>query len=453
MNAPARWLAGGGAALVLTIAACGTPGSSSEDDGPARVEGEEITAPVTADEVAELGDVTLRVLADAGEESTLTELIPEYEELYPNVTVEVEYRSYDDIVRTEANTLSGGDPPDLAQGAQGYALDGALVEAGLIRPLDDLAEAYEWFDRYGESTLGEFRWSDDGTRFGTGSIYGISPVVSMVGVYYNKAKLDALGLELPHTFADFEAALATAQAAGEQPIMFGNALKSTGLHIFGVVQGQNVDPAVTRDWISGTDGATFDTPENVATATTIQEWAQQGYFGEGYNGLAEDDAVARFAAGEGVFLIGGTWQMAAIQAGGGDFGFFPMPPGESGLHVASGSLGMGWHVSTESEVVPAAAAFIGLITSDEWAQKLADLGRVPVLAQQIDASEPLFADAVAGSGTILADGGNTYSFDWATGTMMASMGGALQELMDGRLTPQEFVTPIQDDWAAFQAER
>lgn len=435
------------AIVILGLAACAPPGGGG-GSGPA--EFEEITSEITPEQVAELGDITLDVLADAGEESTMAEFVPEFEELYPNVTVDVEFRSYDDIIKTEANTLDGNNAPDLAQGAQGYALDGTLVGAQLIRPLDDLAEVYDWEGRFGASTLGEFRWNDEGTQFGTGSVYGLSPVVSMVGVYYNSAKLEALGIPMPTTFEEFEAALATAKAAGEQPIVFGNAGKSTGLHIFGVVQGQSVDPADTRAWISGETGTTFETDTNIETATTIQEWATNGYFGAGYNGVAEDDAVGRFAAGEGVFLIGGTWQMAAIQAGGNDIGFFAMPPGESGKHVATGSLGMGWHISSKSDAQLAAAAWIALITSDEWAQKMADLGRVPVLAEGIESGDPLFADAAAGSGEILADGGNTYSFDWATGTMMQTMGGALQELMDNRITPDEFVAAVQADWQGFQ---
>ena len=62
------------------------------------------------------------------------------------------------------------------------------------------------------------------------------------GVWYNKAKLDELGIDPPQTVEDFEAALQTAKDAGEIPIQFGNLDQWPGIHEFGFVQNQFVPP-------------------------------------------------------------------------------------------------------------------------------------------------------------------------------------------------------------------
>lgn len=442
------------ALAAVALAACAPPGSGSAPP-PQPAESAPITAPVTPEQVAALGDVTLRILADAGEEDTLAALIPAYEQRFPNVTVEADIRSYDDIVRTGVNTMAGDAPPDLAQGGQGYAVDGALVEAGLVRPIDDVAQAYGWVDRFGEAALAELRWSDDGQQFGTGQLYSVAPVVSIVGVYYNKATLQRLGLAVPTTPQEFEAALQRAADAGVQPIVLGNSNRSPGLHAFGLVQGARTPPQQVRDWIAGVEGATFDNPGTQRAATTIADWAQRGWFGTGANGVAEDDAVARFAAGEGLFLMGGTWVMPPLdEAQGQEFGFFAMPPGDNGgVHAAPGSLGMGWHVSARTQLLPAAVAFLGMLHAEEFTQTLVDVSRVPVNPTGAKAPTPLSADALAVSGTIVAEGGNMHSYDWATPTMMDAMGGAVQGLLAGEVAPQDIGRVVQADWEEYQAER
>jgi raffinose/stachyose/melibiose transport system substrate-binding protein len=142
------------------------------------------------------------------------------------------------------------------------------------------------------------------------------------------------------------------------------------------------------------------------------------------------------------------------SAPGQQFGFFAMPPGDNGgVHSAPGSLGMGWHVSTRTEVLPAAVAFVAMLHSPEFTQTLVDLARVPVAPGDTRAPSPLSADAIAASATIVEEGGNTYSYDWATPTMMDAMGGAVQGLLAGIVAPADFGRIVQQDWADFHARR
>ena len=59
-------------------------------------------------------------------------------------------------------------------GNQGYQVDGELVKAGLILPLDEYAKAYGWDESYTPETLQQFEWSEDGQSFGEGTLWGVA---------------------------------------------------------------------------------------------------------------------------------------------------------------------------------------------------------------------------------------------------------------------------------------
>jgi ABC-type glycerol-3-phosphate transport system substrate-binding protein len=449
------------------VAACSGPGSDEsaapaapeesvevvEGENSGAVESGDLVLPVTVDAVAALGDVTLNVWADGGEESTMGVLVPKFESMYPNVKVNVTLKGFDDLMSTVVPALSGDSAPDVAQGNQGYAVDGTLVKAGLIRPLDDVAEAYGWNTSFNPADFGQFSWTDGGLSFGQGTLYGMSPVTEFVGVFYNKSKLQSLGLDVPATHADFVQALETAKGAGELPIMMGNSDKYPATHVFGLVQGAFTPPQETRDWIGGTPGSTFDSATNVTALEQMRSWVEAGYFPKGFDGISADDATAKFGSGEGVFLLGGTWNAGAIQETLGEgAGFIANPAGESGMTAGTGSLGLGWHISSKTEVLPAAVAFLGMLMAEETAQELANLNRIPASKATITAANPLFEEQLAGAAEVLGDGGQTYYFDWATNSMYDVFTASLQEFLAGKISAADFISNVQGDWDTFQAE-
>lgn len=452
-----RFLALASAATSLLLAAgCGAPGSAPGDDsnGASGAMSMEIADPVTPEDVAELGDITLDVWAEAGEEQTLEEFVPQFEERYPNVDVQVTTKSIDDLITTVVNAMASDDPPDVAQGNQGYAVDGALVEAELIRPLDDVAETYGWSETIGDNLLGPMRWDGDGKQFRQGTVYAGSPVANNVGVFYNSDVLSRAGVEVPTTFAELEDALAAVKQSGELPIMLGNAEKWPALHVYGALQGAYADPEEVNDWVSGVDGSTFETEGNRAAAETLARWEDEGYFGTAYNGIGADDAAARFGQGEGAFHIAGDWYAPAVVEGGqGDFGFMAPPPGESGEVASTGALSFPWHISSQTDALPAAVAFMAEMHDPDNSQLLVDVNRIPVSGGDTEVPDGMSADLVAANGELMEDDGQMDYLDWSTPTMYDTIGSALQELMADRADVGDFLGTVQQDWEAFQAGR
>jgi raffinose/stachyose/melibiose transport system substrate-binding protein len=310
------------------------------------------------------GDVVISIQGENASTATLEALTAAFTEQYPNVTFDIQLKSFDDFMSTVLQVADSADAPDIIFGNQGYTVDGPLVESGLIVPLDKYYEAYGWNDWYAEGTRAQFQFTEDGRTFGEGPIWGIAESADFVGVYYNVDKLAALGIEPPTTFAELESAFAAAKAAGELPIKLGNLQGWPATHAFGVAQGAFVPAADIRSWVFGQEGADFASPANLQAAQTFKDWVDQGWIdGPAANGLDYDQAWQEFATGDGVFLLGGHWLAAGLRDAMGEdkVGFIAPPPGDSGDVVAVAALSLPFHISSKSEHQDLAAAVIDFV--------------------------------------------------------------------------------------------
>ena len=202
----------------------------------------------------------------------------------------------------------------------------------------------------------------------------------VVGVYYNKAKLKKLGLKLPTTFQQFEAAVAKAQAAGETPIQFGNLDKWPGIHEFEELMLQNVTQGRARATGSSARAAARSNFNIARHARRGDEAAELGEGGRVHEGLRRVSATTRrgrdFGKGKGVFLISGSWLTADLKkALGKDLGFFLLPP-PSGKPLATlGGEGLPWAISSKSKNADAAATYLDFITNNASMQVVTDNGQ------------------------------------------------------------------------------
>jgi raffinose/stachyose/melibiose transport system substrate-binding protein len=386
------------------------------------------------------------------------QLNTEFEQKYPNVTVKRVNRDFGELKTLLKLAISGPHPPDIVEANQGWPDMGQLVKAGLLLPLDNYAEAYGWDQRVSENVLSASRWTPDGTQFGTGSLFGYTTMGEIVGVYYNKTILEELGLSLPTTFAEFEQALATAKQAGEIPIEFANSDGFPGSHQFEAVQERFAPETYLTDFIFGLQGnqLSFDTPENIQAATILQDWVTKGYFTPGFGGAGYDDAVNLFAKGEGLFMITGNWIVQNLGANSTDFGFFALPPVEGGgVAVSTGAAGFPLSIAAGSQHPDAAAAYIDWMTSDHAAEMLVNTGQIP-LATGVTTSIPsgtVLSDVLDAAAQASADNALVPYESWSTPTFYNTLTAAIQELMAMRITPQEFVSKVEEDYSEFQSSR
>ncbi len=108
--------------------------------------------------------------------------------------------AWGDVMQALPLKLKSNNPPDIVPANNGWQSLGTLVQGGLVLNLDRYAEAYGWRNAVPSSILAEHEFSTDGKTMGTGSLYGM-PVArsSMIEVYYDRALLQHLGLDVPKT--------------------------------------------------------------------------------------------------------------------------------------------------------------------------------------------------------------------------------------------------------------
>lgn len=438
------------AVLGLSAAAC-APGSDAPDQA-----GKDTGRSVQTD-AAKLGTVTLTVWDQevrGGQDEQMKKLNDAFHAKYPNITIKRVSRSFEDLGTTLRLALSGNDAPDVVQANNGRSAMGQFVKAGQLVPLDPWAQAYGWTERYSDSVLRGVRYTTDGKTFGEGRIYGLPQVGEVVGIFYNKSKLDELGLSAPKTWSEFTAALATAKQRGQVPLQLGNIDKWPAIHVFGTVQGQHVGADTVTRLAFGQQGASWTTSENTAAAEELRQWVDAGYFNVSPNGTDYDKAWQNFAAGQGLFLIAGSWLGADLDAAmKGNVGFIAPPPGDSGKVAATGGTGIPFAITNKAKSPDAAAAYINFITSSEAMEILTATGNLPVVEtgdQQPAAG--VQADLFTAFATVTEADGLLPYLDYATPTMADTLGAALQDLIAKRATPQQFLQKLQDDYGKFVDE-
>ena len=418
-----------------------------------------------ANPFAHYGNITLTVWSadnqDPGPEPVIKALAASFSKRYPNVKINLKFFGLTGYLKTIQLGLGGGSAPDVAEGNQGFGTDALLVKAKLIIPLDKYAAKYGWYKYFPPGTMAMFRWTPDGKTYGKGNVWGVGQFGQSVGVFYNTTKLKQYGVnprKLPKTFSAFNSMLAQLRKkvpSSDPLIVLGNKSGYESLHDFGMVQGAYLPGTFMRNWIFHVPGSNYNTPINVKALTLFQQWFKNGYFGNDYSAVDENDAAAEFAKGKGVFYLGGNWQAQVIQAGlKGNVGFMNMPPGPSGKYVAIGATSLPWHVSTKSKYPDVGAAFINWLIAGPGMAKLSYAqNQIPAIQGALKPTGNAYLTSIAnGWQQLVKANGLTLFPDWASDTMFQYMGSQFSKMMAGRLSPQDTAKGIQDNWTAFDKQ-
>jgi raffinose/stachyose/melibiose transport system substrate-binding protein len=383
------------------------------------------------------------------EQEMIETLNAEFEAAHPGVTIQREVYATDDLTDILPLELSSDSGPDVAMINQGYTGMGALVQAGLLLPLNDYADQYDWWSRYAEGLHSRNSFSEDGTQFGVGNLYGVSNTAEVVGVYYHRDIFEQYGLEIPQTLDEMEALMDTLVADGVTPIAFGSLDGWPAIHEFSVLQGVYTTLDELDAFMYRLEGGTFDTEANLQAAQKLVDWVGKDYFTPGFAGLDYDTTTSEFLAGNAAMWITGNWMTGTIveEVGEEPIGFFPFPSDEAGVPaIVPGGVGLAYGIRAGSEHADLAAEYIDLITGPRAAELLFERGFFPATA--IDTS-------LLTEGTLTADMFNVWSavsganavghwLDWTAPNIDAN----IQELMGEAVSPEQFVSDVEADYVS-----
>jgi multiple sugar transport system substrate-binding protein len=296
----------------LLLAGCGREGtaSSPEETGQDVSEG-----PATG---------TISIWAMGAEGEKLPELVKEFEDANPDVTVDVTAVPWDSAHDKFTTAIAAGETPDAAM--VGTTWMGEFAGLGALDPTPPSIDSGAFF---------EGAW---GTTEVDGTSYGVPWYVETRLVYYRTDLAEQAGWSEPPTDWD-----GFKQMASDMQSKAG-AEYGVGLQAGGVGSWQTVMPFA---WSNGAeltkdDGGAynFDDPK---TAEAVEYY--QSFFTEG---IADKDAPAQpttepdFVSGRVPMFISGPWMMSAVEAQGGEgfadkYGVFQIPAAETSSSFVGGS--------------------------------------------------------------------------------------------------------------------
>ena len=426
-------------ALMILLSACAKPASLA-DQTPAANTGEQVLL---------VWDQFYR-----DEESKVMETLnAEFEAAHPGVKIQREVKVLADLQTTVKLALANADGPDVAQVNQGRNDMGALVEAGLLLPLNPYLEKYNWSSVFSTSVASRNSFTEDGKTFGTGNLYGVSPTAEVVGVFYNKDIFKKNGWDVPTTFEDFEALLAKIKAEGITPISFGSLDGWNAIHEYSAIQHLLVSLDYINNLTYGVNNVSFDIPENRQAAQILQDWAKAGYFTEGFPGIGYDDCNNLFKAGNGAMTITGSWLAPELMVGTDqEFGFFLLPPFAGKTGLAIGGVGIPFAIRKTTEKQDLAAEYLNWMISPRAAELWAEAGMLPAMALPEDSkvdTNNLFGDTLNAWNAINKENAVGHYIDWATPTFYDTLVAELQKLLGGISTPANFTEAVEADYKAY----
>jgi raffinose/stachyose/melibiose transport system substrate-binding protein len=308
---------------------------------------------------AEQPAVTLNLLEYVLYKPAFDVLIPNFERVYPNVTVNITYvgttMAQSQLVQTQ---LAAGSGPDVIEVQGGSGTPGSvtpLAKAGYLAPL----VRKPWTKWSLPAVISRNKYGQ--------ALFAFTPAMSFQGIFTNDDLFKKLGLNVPQTFSQLLAVCRQAKAA-TIPLLVPAQASTVVQHLLEAISVTTVY-AGDRQWTqkakAGT--ATFDgTAGWHATLQELVDMNNAGCLGPASAGTSAIAADAGFAQGQALMYFNSSSHKGTIDAGNPQFVYsmHPFPAGSTpGQTVAltGGALALGVNARSSVERQAAAQAFIDFI--------------------------------------------------------------------------------------------
>ena len=358
------------AAVPLVLAACLAPGASPSPTIPPSQPAASASevAPSASAEVT--GTITFwnGYAADGSEITTFTEeVLPAFQELYPNVTVDHQEIPYDDLRQKLVTGLAGGVLPDVLRADIIWVPEFADQDALLA--LDEVMPDFEALaDQVFEGPLSTNKWGDH--------YYGLPLDTNTRVLFWSPDVLEQAGVSAaPTTIDEYEAAMA-------------KVIETLGADHFGYAEGGtgawSVLPwiwsfggGITDEGLTQATG-TLNGAGTVAAVTRLKDWLDKGYLSPSIlgGGVATSE---QFGNGTTATVLEGPWMpgIFANQFPELEYELAPVPAGPGGSASVVGGEDIVVFKQTQNQ--EAALAFTRFMLSEEAQLAMGKVGQMPVL--------------------------------------------------------------------------
>ena len=366
----------------------------------------------------------------------------EFEELHPNVNVEITFLENEAFKSQLVTVMQAGDPPDLFQTWGGGVLWN-YADAGLLRNIAPELEG-EWYDSFAMPAAVEIMGKD-------GEYYAVPWDWGAVGIFYNKALFAEAGLDPdapPATWAEFLDAVQALKDAGITPIALGEGDLWPG-HFWFVYLAVRMGGADAFLNAYYREGSFADEPF-VQAGEKLMELIALDPFQEGFMSMGYGDESRLVGDGVAAMELMGQWapgsQVGNSEQGGigDDLGFFGFPMVEGGAGDPTDILGGGNGFAVGKNAPDEAIEFLKYLTSESVQERAAAFA-VPTVAAATDAvsSDPIMAQILE-----MRDNANyaqLYYDQFLPPAIAQAVLDAVQGLYAGELSAEEAAYYIEDE--------
>jgi raffinose/stachyose/melibiose transport system substrate-binding protein len=359
-----------------------------------------------------------------------------FKEKHPDVTVEFELKTYEQMQQSGQLLLDSNDAPDVLEYLKGNATAGVVSQAGLLTDLTDVAKDRNWKL---DSTAQDVGIYENGIM-GAGKRYGITNYGEYVSVWYNKDLFAKQNLKVPTSLQELEQAMEKFAGAGVTPLALGSQ-DYPGTHLLYELAMANMDKKAWSAYQQFEGDVDWSAWEKAAR--TVQDWTKRGYISKDSTGVSAQDAGNAFAAGKYPMFVSGTWWAGSFADDIKSFEFdqFLFPGNDQ--HPGSG--GNLWVVPEKAKNKELAYDFMEITMSPEIQNMLGNKGAVPVAADESAITTPIGKLTTPRFNELLNsnDGGLGWYPDWPVAGLNDVLVAQTSDLVQGNVTPEKAVEAIK----------
>ncbi len=402
---------------------------------------------------AKSGPVTITVQDVVDQKAEMAVIVPAFEKANPNIKVKIQTISNDQKATTNAQVITGSNPPDVAFVPIGSTPYITALKVNALVPLTDVWANQKLDTRYPASTAA-FAKAADGKPYVVATdniLYDIA--------FYNKDLFTKAGITAPAdhriaTNADLYAMAAKLKAIKVGPL------------------GVNGKDVFSAGWMADALFPTSATPDqfqNYATSYNpkvtatekytdapftkvlqqLSDWQTHGVFQAGFLGQDLTTTQAQFEQGRTGMFLGANVSVAALNKGTVKFDWLLLPPVEGSTTTVQmpSYQGDSWGIPKNSKNVAAAKKFVEfLVSNDMQVKAFGNTGVFPIVntvpISELKGVDPITLELIADSNKNGAPTGWTSAVPGPDGQLV--IGTSMQSVWSGQMTVQQAAQAQQD---------
>ncbi|MCA0253622.1 MAG: extracellular solute-binding protein [Actinobacteria bacterium] len=299
------------------------------------------------------GQVEIEWWAPNWDEAEANEMVKEFTDDHPNVTVKLVITTWDSMANQIKVALDSGDTPDV--------ITELISRVPLYAEQDQLRDVSSWYT--GDMAMDDFTKSAVDAVSVDGTVYGVPFRWDAGSMVYNKDLFEKAGVEVPKTWSELQAVSKTIH-------------DKTGVYAYGWPLGNDRNTQVR--WLNGyyTMGGTLERGGtlNAEASQASLELIEQG-FKEGYvtpSSLEADNTQLQnlLINGQIAFYFEGAYAIAPIKEGGINVGT-AMWPGPDGPAMVSAD-GFALMVPAGATEAPELQQFVSYLSTPDNQSRMTD---------------------------------------------------------------------------------